>query len=173
MPSRIRAQLLACVVAACCAAGCKSPTIDPSQQVQEALVAANLRDVKVEYVSETKSLRLKGSVASQSDRDRALDVAMSAGHAASISNELIVTTIEAQTESAEDQIAGEVRRLLAQDRVLRRRGLGVEVAAGVVSLTGNVRTVAERNRAVRVTRSVPGVKRVINRLAVRPPAKRS
>ncbi len=48
--------------------------------------------------------------------------------------------------------------------------IGVETTNGVVTLTGNVPTVTERNRAEEVATKTDGVKRVVNNLAVIPEA---
>lgn len=48
--------------------------------------------------------------------------------------------------------------------------VSVDVTAGVVTLGGQVHSASERDKVEDATRSVPGVKRVIDRLAVNPKA---
>lgn len=58
-----------------------------------------------------------------------------------------------------------VHRRLNNSRSLRIRNLKVEVADGVVTIDGIVRSAKLRTRAAKVA-SIKGVKRVVNRLVV-------
>ena len=58
---------------------------------------------------------------------------------------------------------------LELDNFLRDRAIRVQVVDGVVSLTGEVWTALEKERAAEVLRRVPGVIDVANDLTVRPP----
>lgn len=62
-----------------------------------------------------------------------------------------------------------VKGVLANPEVLAAE-LHVQVAAGVVTLRGFVRSADARSMAEKVARSAPGVLRVKNRLRVRKPA---
>jgi hypothetical protein len=68
------------------------------------------------------------------------------------------------------QIASDVQAKMSADSGLAGRQLGVQVAAGAVTLSGNVDNNAQRDAAARYAASVPGVKQVINNLVVAPPA---
>lgn len=65
---------------------------------------------------------------------------------------------------------------LVRDRVMLRvggdpeakvGGLGVEVKAGVVTLTGTVETDQQKNRAAKTAKKVSGVKQVVNNITLR------
>ena len=58
---------------------------------------------------------------------------------------------------------------LELDTFLRERDINVEVADGVVNITGEVWTPLEKQRAGNLVRNVPGVVDVANDLVVRPP----
>jgi osmotically-inducible protein OsmY len=66
----------------------------------------------------------------------------------------------------DDQIHDNVLRKLAADRVVKGGGLQVDVADGVVTLSGTVKTEKQKNRAATVARKVKGVKQVVNKLVI-------
>ncbi len=67
------------------------------------------------------------------------------------------------------QIASDVQTKMSADSGLAGRQLGVQAAAGAVTLSGNVDNDAQRDAAARYAASVPGVKQVINNLVIAPP----
>jgi osmotically-inducible protein OsmY len=66
----------------------------------------------------------------------------------------------------DDQIHDNVLRKLAGDSVVKGGGLGVDVAGGVVTLSGKVKTEKQKNRAATLAKKVKGVKQVVNKLVV-------
>ncbi|MCC7176659.1 MAG: BON domain-containing protein [Bryobacterales bacterium] len=72
----------------------------------------------------------------------------------------------AQQKVTDDWIYDEVRRRLANDTVVKGGGLGVEVAGGVVTLSGKVKTKKQKTRAETITKRVRGVSKVVNKLVV-------
>lgn len=67
---------------------------------------------------------------------------------------------------SDDQIHDNVLRKLAGDSVVKGGGIGVEVAKGVVTLTGKVKTEKQKNKAATLTRKIKGVTQVINKLVI-------
>jgi len=57
------------------------------------------------------------------------------------------------------------------DADIKGRNLKVETVAGVVTLSGNVQSSAERNQAVAKAKAVEGVKQVVDKLALAPAEK--
>lgn len=99
-------------------------------------------------------------------------VAMTAGYGAAQS-----TTQEAKdkTKAAAQKTADvttdaaittAVKTKLLADTKVGGLKIDVDTSNGVVTLTGPVNTVAERNEAVRLARTTTGVKRVVNKLVV-------
>jgi hypothetical protein len=87
---------------------------------------------------------------------------------------LVVLTIFAATIGcnklpSDAQIASDVQAKMSADSGLAGRQLGVQAAAGSVTLSGNVDNEAQRDAAARYAASVPGVKQVINNLVIAPP----
>jgi hyperosmotically inducible protein len=73
----------------------------------------------------------------------------------------------AARQSADAALATSVRSKLAANPALKPFNLGVDTHDGVVTLTGQVATVEQRNAAQLAARSVNGVKSVQNRVTVR------
>lgn len=68
------------------------------------------------------------------------------------------------------QIQSDVQAKIGADSGLAGKQLGIQSANGAVTLSGNVDNDAQRDAAARYAATVPGVKQVINNLAVTPPA---
>lgn len=74
------------------------------------------------------------------------------------------------TAAVEDaQLAVAVKTALLNDPALGTQGITVQVTAGVARLSGEVRSAADRDRAVDLARRVAGVRDVRNELTIGPP----
>jgi hyperosmotically inducible protein len=67
---------------------------------------------------------------------------------------------------SDDLIYDLVRQKLAGDQVVKGGALNVDVKAGVVTLTGNVQTNKQKDKAEHLTHRVKGVKSVVNQIKV-------
>ena len=67
---------------------------------------------------------------------------------------------------SDDAIKQQVKDKLATDARLKGAGIKVDVKSGVVTLAGHLETAAERDQAVRLARSVAGVKSVEDKIHV-------
>ena len=67
---------------------------------------------------------------------------------------------------SDDLIYDQVRMKLAADSVVKGGALNVDVKTGVVTLSGNVQTDKQKDKAVRIARGVKGVKSVVNNIKV-------
>jgi osmotically-inducible protein OsmY len=88
-----------------------------------------------------------------------------------------INTAAAQTSSAaiqldDDTIESNVEAVLEKDSVLAPRDIDVESKNGVVTLTGKVRTVTDKERAGSLAK-ITGVNRVVNNIEVDPNVDRS
>jgi hypothetical protein len=85
---------------------------------------------------------------------------------------LLITLLGAACSKAPNDgaIQTAVQGKFSQDSGLSGKQLGVQSAAGVVTLSGNVDNEIQRDAAARQAASVPGVKEVVNNLQVAPPA---
>jgi osmotically-inducible protein OsmY len=72
----------------------------------------------------------------------------------------------AQRALANAQLTAKIKSKMALDDAVPAASIDVDSAEGVVTLSGRVRSEAERERAVRLARETDGVSRVVDRLRV-------
>ena len=61
-----------------------------------------------------------------------------------------------------------VKARFAEDKTVNAVAISVETLKGTVQLSGFAKSTAERNRAVEIARTTPGVKAVKNDIVIRP-----
>jgi len=81
------------------------------------------------------------------------------------------STSDAKAALADSWITTQVYAKYFVDRDIKARNLTVHTAAGVVTLSGAVASTGEHDRAVSTAKSVDGVKQVVDKLSLVPPAK--
>jgi osmotically-inducible protein OsmY len=156
---------------AACEGGERGP--DVGGQANEALHEQNLRHVAVVWDGGSDVLHLTGEVRSAEERERAQEVVRQAvGEHVQIANELVVHGYAATAGDIDDDRDEEIRQHLEEavenDPVLKDRPVEFRVNNRVVTITGNVRTVQERNQAHQLARTAKGVGEVVNALEVKP-----
>jgi osmotically-inducible protein OsmY len=77
---------------------------------------------------------------------------------------LAAVSLAADKVISDDMIYDNVRIKLASDTVVKGGALNVDVKQGVVTLGGMVENNRQKDRATKLTKSVKGVKQVINNL---------
>jgi hyperosmotically inducible protein len=119
-------------------------------------------------VNENK-VQLNGFVDTQSQVDRAGEIARATKGVTSVENNLKVTAGDRQAgEYIDDNsLATRVKTALMSDPLVQSMKVDVEVNRGVVSLGGYVDTAEERAAAVAVAQKVDGVVKVVDNLTVR------
>ena len=75
---------------------------------------------------------------------------------------------QARDAARDARIAGSIRADLGKDPAVRLYRLGVDVEGEVVTLTGEVNSARERQRAEQLARKQKGIREVRNRIQVRP-----
>jgi hypothetical protein len=70
------------------------------------------------------------------------------------------------------ELSGKIKSKMGLDDVVRARTIAVSTDAGIVTLEGTVRSVAEHDQAMRLARDTTGVTRVVDRLVVMPSSDR-
>lgn len=175
--SKVLMLALTCAILGACAA--TSTSRSTGEYIDDAAITADIKsslladsatdglNIDVE-VNETK-VQLNGFVDSQSQVDRAGEIARSTKGVTSVENNLKVTAGDRQAgEYLDDNsLASRVKMALANDPAVQSLKVDVEVNRGIVSLGGYVDTDEERAEAVAVTQKVDGVVKVVNNLAVR------
>ena len=164
------AVTLAAAVAVSCVLACGGTTPDPSQDADQALKDARLESVKVEWDGDARIAHLRGTVNSTSDRARAEDVAATVvGTTGKVLNEVTVRGLnEHIADDLDGQIRSDLKKMLDNDKVLRDRDINFDVTNGVVTVKGDVRSVAEKTKVTELVRSAPGVKDLANALEIKP-----
>lgn len=148
------------VLAAACA------RTDTEGNVRKALDEANMKSVDV-YVNDDSIVHLTGTVGTLSERTRAEEIASAAvGTTGRVVNELTVEALEEPPDDPDGQLTHALDRLIDADPVLRERDVNITVASGAVTITGEVRTDAERRRVASLLRGAPGVASLTNQLQI-------
>jgi len=136
-----------------------------------ALASSAMADqVKAHYDREAKVVRLSGTVASDEAKTRATEaVTASVGSHAQIANEIVV---QGRNEELADDLDGGIRQRFAtlqgMTPLLKDQNVEIRVANGVVTLTGEVRSEADRTQAADMVRGIPGVRDVVNGTTIKP-----
>jgi osmotically-inducible protein OsmY len=73
-----------------------------------------------------------------------------------------------ETFAEEAGLSGKIKSKMALDDVVRARTIGISTTGGVVTLTGTVRSIAERDQALKLARDTKGVTQVLDHLVVVP-----
>ena len=142
-------------------------TPDTEANVRNALDEANIDSVEVYVNGEANVVHLSGTVETLADRTRAEEVAAAAvGTTGRVINELTVEALEETPDDPDDQLTSALDRLVDGDAVLRERDVNIQVDDGHVTVTGEVRSAAERDRVARLLERAPGVTRLTNQLQV-------
>jgi osmotically-inducible protein OsmY len=146
---------------------------DPSGTVERALQEGHLGQVKVSWDDDAHVARLRGTVATPTDRTRAEDLATSAvGTSGKVLNELTIKGVNDQTAGDLDKDTKRaLKKTIDSDRVLHDRDIDVEVHNGAVLVKGKVRSAAEKSRVSELVLNAPGVRQMANALEIEPEKK--
>jgi hyperosmotically inducible periplasmic protein len=109
---------------------------------------------------------LRGKVDSSEAKTAATDVAKGIDGVKNVKNELqvVAPSTRAAVEADDKQIYKNVEQRFKQDPQLKNAKIDAKVDAGVVILTGEVKSIDTSARASEIARSVPGVRYVKNDL---------
>jgi osmotically-inducible protein OsmY len=161
------AAALACVLAG---PACNSTAPNPASNTEKALKDASLNDVKVDWDKDVRIAHLRGTVDSPADRERAEQVAASTvGTTGKVLNEITIKGINEDTaDDLDGQVKSALKRMAGNDPILKDRDISFDVTNGVVTVKGDVRSVAEKSKVTELVRSAPGVKDFANALEIKP-----
>lgn len=151
-------------------AACGPRNPDYEKTADEALSSAAIDDVDANYDNDAKTIHLTGTVNTENERQRAGDVVQKAvGTGAQVANEV---TVANKDEEIADDFDGAVEtrldELVGNEADLKDNSVSFDANNGVITITGAVDSVAERDRVGDIARSQPGVKDVVNSLEVKP-----
>ena len=156
------------VFMAACSQSAKAP--DVSENVHKALDQPAFKDVSVSQDRNLGVVTLKGHVMSDADKAQAGSIAQSAAGNQVISNEIAV--VPAGDNNARS-VASDLDKGISEnlDAALLQNNLKKDVTYhvdnSVVTLTGNVKTQAQRSQVQQIAAAIPNVQQVVNELQVR------
>jgi osmotically-inducible protein OsmY len=166
---QIKLWLAALAAAAFASVGChRGP--DVGGNVRKALDQANMQEVTVKVDDPSNIVHLKGTVGSMAVRSRAQEVADAVvGTSGRVLNEL---TVKGLNDTTAGDLDGQIRKgldkMIDNDPALKQRDIDFDVANGMVTIKGEVRTADEKNRVGEMTRAAAGVKDIANGLQINP-----
>jgi len=139
------------------------------ERVDRALKDANVQNVNVDYDRNANVVHLKGKVDTTYDRERADQIANSVvGTSGKVLNEI---TVEGVDERTADEMDGEIRSRLNDavkaDTTLSGNDIDFDVNNGVVTVTGEVSSLPQKQRVTELIKGTTGVKDFANELTVK------
>jgi hyperosmotically inducible periplasmic protein len=142
---------------------------DTEENVRKALDQANMQAVQVTVDNDANIVHLKGTVETIGDRTRAEEVASATvGTTGRVLNELTVKGLNDETAGdLDDEIDDALDRTVNKDPVLKERDIDFRVVNGMVTITGEVASAAEKARVEQLAKAAPGVKDVANGLEIK------
>jgi hyperosmotically inducible periplasmic protein len=163
---------LGCVAASVmiATAACGPRTPDYEKTADNALSSAALDKVDADYDKDAKTIHLKGTVNTENERQRAADVVQKAvGGGAQVANEVTVANNDEKiADDFDGALETRLNELVDKESDLKGENIDFNVNNGVVTITGSVKSAAERDRVGDLARSQPGVKDVVNSLEAKP-----
>ena len=182
MAKRISVFLLLLVLAAAVAcssqrAGTGQNTGEMKDNVERSLQQAGMNNVKVDLDHEKKVVTLNGKVDSADKKDHAAEAAKTAAPGYVIANEISVEPAGAEGQARkiegnlDDAIESNFKAALVGNQMDK---LDVDYKAnnGVLTLTGKVDNMAQREQVEKLAASIPNVQQVVNKLDVKERARR-
>lgn len=171
--NRIAAAMLVLVTM-----GCAQTDAGITTAVKTQLAAdENVKASQVTVDTTNAVVTLSGSVDTASAKSRAVEIARGTDGVVNVVDRIQVagtTAVREETYSADramfsdTAITAGVKGKLAGDPTVRGLRIDVDTQNQIVTLTGDVRSHGERDRALRLAREVEGVKDVVDRLTVKP-----
>lgn len=141
---------------------------DAADRVEKALDEAKVEGVNVDYDRNARVVHLKGTVGSAEQKQRAEQIAETAvGTTGTVLNELTVEGMdENKLETADDQLRTRLNDSIQAHPELSEQPIDFYVNNGVVTITGEVKTAAQKAEVSRLVKETPGVQDFANELRV-------
>lgn len=171
-----RVLLAAGLAGAMIIAGCNSNPhyADSKAAVNNALTQNNLGAIDVSQDRDKGVMTLTGTVPTDDQKTQAESVAKEAAPTYTIANQIAVVPPENAdaTKSAnshmDDAIEDNYKAQLKLHHNLDDQDISIDAKNGSVTLTGSVKTSAQKSEAEKLAKNVPNVQQVVNELEVKP-----
>jgi hyperosmotically inducible protein len=166
----------AVALAALMAVACRHSDTRITTAVQGRFAAdAQVKAHAIDVTTQDGVVILNGSVDSEAAKVRALELSRETRGVSRVIDNLTVKAASSvnsfdavRTSLSDPTITAAVRSSLQADPKVRERTLEVTTIDRFVTLTGEVRSEDERDRALQLVRETPGVRNVVDRLTIRP-----
>jgi hyperosmotically inducible periplasmic protein len=165
------AALLVILGLAACSSNNGNRGID-GDQVKNQLKQAGLNDVNVNVDNDKKVVKLDGNVQTDQQKAEAEQIAQSAAPAYVVSNEIGVRPDNAENQAGkvdsnlDDGIKSDWKALEAKNN-WGNQHINADVKNGVLTLKGDVDTMAQRTEIEKAAAQIPNVTQVVNELDVK------
>jgi hyperosmotically inducible periplasmic protein len=160
---------------ACTQQRANTPSV--KEPVKKALDDANLGDVKVDEDRQKGVVTLSGDVENMQDKQRAEDIARQNAAGMIVANEIGVRPQGAEGEARkvdknlDEGIKDNFKAALTANK-LDNQHIHFDSTNGVLTLTGDVDTPAQRAQAEKIAADIPNVQQVVNKLDIKAGKKR-
>ena len=167
----ILAATLSLLVLAACNKNADHP--DVKDAVDSAMTQHGLGVVKVSQDREKGVLTLTGDVESTDQKAQADAVAKQAAPDYVVANELAIRPIGAESQmkaidsSLDNGIEDNYKAAIKANKTLDDQSISYKAKNGTLVLTGSVKTAAQKIAAMKVAKSIPNVKEVVNEIEVK------
>ena len=167
----ITTAILAAILAG---AGCTQTNTKKSEAdtVKQALEQADLKDVRVSDDTDKNTVTLSGTLHSDEAKNRAGEIAKSAAPERTIANEISVQPVGDESRAKDvasnldDGIENNYKAALISKR-LNKQSIHYDAKNGVLTLTCNVKSTAQKSEAELLASKVPNVQQVVNQIEVK------
>ena len=160
-------------------AACAQTDVGITTKVKAKLIAdRTVRDSAIEVSTDKGVVTLTGNIDSEESKERALSLARETTGVVEVRDMIAVRRASGNAESPDANrtlgvtiddagITMRVKSRLLEDPLVKGLAIDVDTRAGVVYLTGNVRTAQEKEQAIKLARETQGVADVQANLEIR------
>lgn len=150
----------------------RANTPSSKESVEKGLDQNSLKDVRVDEDRDKGVITLKGEVKTEEAKRQAEQIAKANANGMIVANEIAVRPEGAEGDAKkisgniDDGIENNLKAAFTANK-LDKQHIHVRVKEGVVTLSGDVDTMAQREDAERVAAATPNVNQVVNELKVK------
>ena len=150
----------------------KSNDVAYKDSVQRALEQADIKGVSVAEDKDRNTITLSGKLHSEDTKQQAAQVAQAAAGSRIIANEISVQPVGMESQAREinsnldDAIEKNFKAALIAQQ-LDKQSIDYKAKNGLLTLTGNVKTAQQRQKAEQIAQAVPNVAQVLNQIEVK------
>jgi hyperosmotically inducible periplasmic protein len=176
------AGLTCALVVVLLTAACAKSDVGITTAVKSKFAADDtVKAYKIDVDTKEGVVTLTGEVPSQAAKETAVKIARSTDGVASVVDNLTISVAERERGvgdataatagrvgdvASDAMLTSSIKTKMLADSDVAALKIDVDTQNGVVTLTGNVKTAAERDEALRIARETEGVKSVVDRLKI-------